>query len=206
MRKAVDVFGEWATKGKDEGMEKSHSIPVNEMLDFALGEIIDEGKSFDFLDLGCGNGWVVRQVAQHSLCRKAFGIDGAPEMIANAEDREGNAEYILADLNKYDSNVKYDLVHSMEVLYYLENPFIIIEKIANSWLNLHGRLIVGVDHYYENESSHSWQEKVGTRMLMFKEEEWIEAFTNSGLSQVESWRANKGDDWEGTLVITGIKI
>ena len=43
-------------------------------------------------------------------------------------------------------------------------------------------------------------------MLMFKEEEWIEAFTNSGLSQVESWRANKGDDWEGTLVITGIKI
>ena len=64
MRKAVDVFGEWATKGKDEGMEKSHSIPVNEMLDFALGEINVEGKSFDFLDLGCGNGWVVRQVAQ----------------------------------------------------------------------------------------------------------------------------------------------
>mgnify|MGYP001487498068 CR=1 FL=1 len=88
---------------------------------------------------------------------------------------------------------------------YLENPFLLIEKIANSWLNQHGRLIVGVDHYHENESSHSWQEKVGTRMLMFKEEEWIEAFTNSGLSQVKSWRANRSDDWEGTLVITGTK-
>ena len=81
MRKAVDVFGEWAIKGKDEGMEKSHSIPVNEMLDFALGEIKDEGKSFDFLDLGCGNGWVVRKFKDYSLCDDAHGLDGANHMI-----------------------------------------------------------------------------------------------------------------------------
>ena len=30
MRKATDVFGEWAEKGKDRGMEKPHAIPVDE--------------------------------------------------------------------------------------------------------------------------------------------------------------------------------
>ena len=38
MRKATDVFGEWAEKGKDIGMETGHSIAVDEMVTFALKE------------------------------------------------------------------------------------------------------------------------------------------------------------------------
>jgi len=206
MRRAVDVFGEWATKGKDEGMEKSHAVPVYSMLDFALSEFDEEDKYFNFLDLGCGNGWVVRQMARNPLCKKAVGIDGASQMISNAEKKGGNTEYILADINTYNSGNKYDFIHSMEVLYYLDKPFDTIKKIVDSWLNENGRLIIGIDHYYENSSSHSWQDKLGTRMLLLKEKEWIEAFTNSGLSQVDSWRENKSDNWEGTLVITGKKV
>tara|TARA_B110000240_G_scaffold172835_1_gene198184 strand:- start:295 stop:579 length:285 start_codon:yes stop_codon:yes gene_type:complete len=93
----------------------------------------------------------------------------------------------------------------MEVLYYLENPSEVIRKISNSWLNKNGRLIVGIDHYYENTSSHSWQEKVGTRMLMLREMEWIQFFEDAGLSEVESWHSNKHTDWAGTLVLTGKK-
>ena len=36
MKKATEVFGEWAVKGKDKGMEKSHALPVGAMLDFIL--------------------------------------------------------------------------------------------------------------------------------------------------------------------------
>ena len=96
MRKATDVFGEWAEKGKDKGMEKSHAIPVDEMIDFALKERLRIGKSFSFLDLGCGNGWVVRNVANNVRCNRAVGIDGAKQMISNAESRGGDTEYILA--------------------------------------------------------------------------------------------------------------
>ena len=47
-------------------------------------------------------------------------------------------------------------------------------------------MIVGLDHYHENIQSHSWQEDVGTRMHMFKAEEWVQMFEAAGFSQVES--------------------
>ena len=205
MKKATDVFGRWAEEGKDRGMEKSHAIPVDEMVNFALKERLSIDKSFSFLDLGCGNGWVVRNVAKNELCTRAVGIDGARQMISNAELRGGDTEYIVANINSYTSNQKYDVIHSMEVLYYLKEPSEVVRKISNSWLNEGGRLIVGIDHYYENTNSHSWQEKVGTRMLMLKESEWIQIFEMAGLNDVESWRSNKHADWAGTLVLTGKK-
>ena len=203
MKKATEVFGEWAVQGKDKGMEESHALPVGEMLDFSLSK---KKNKFTFLDLGCGNGWVVRKVAKNPLCFKAVGIDGAEKMISNAKSLSSDStEYILADIDTFQSKEKYDIIHSMEVLYYLENPKEVIKKISKDWLKDDGRLIIGIDHYYENTDSHSWQEKVGTRMLMLKEKDWIEMFKESGLKQIENWRANKNSEWEGTLVIAGKK-
>ena len=202
MKKATEVFGEWAVKGKDKGMEKSHALPVGAMLDF----ILPKKNKFTFLDLGCGNGWVVRKVAKNPLCSRAVGIDGAEKMILNAKSLSSDStDYILADIDLFQSKEKYDIIHSMEVLYYLDNPKEVIKKISNSWLEDNGRLIIGIDHYYENTASHSWQDKVGTRMLMFNEKEWILMFKEAGLQNVQSWRANKSSDWEGTLVITGVR-
>ena len=86
-----------------------------------------------------------------------------------------------------------------------EDPSEIVRKISDCWLNKGGRLIVGLDHYYENTDSHSWQEKVGTRMLMLKESEWVQIFEMAGFDKVKSWHSNKNTDWAGTLVITGKK-
>tara|TARA_B100000530_G_C15850163_1_gene444933 strand:+ start:383 stop:1000 length:618 start_codon:yes stop_codon:yes gene_type:complete len=205
MQKAINVFGAWAEQGKDIGMEKGHAEAVNEMLDFAIQEREELNKTFSFLDLGCGNGWVVRKVAENSICSDAHGIDGAAQMIANARKRAGDGKYILANIDEHEPTQKYDLIHSMEVLYYLEDPALILNKIANSWLNDGGRLIVGIDLYYENIDSHSWEEKVGTRMLMFKEAEWTDFFRQAAFSDVTSWRANPSTDWAGTLVLTGKK-
>jgi hypothetical protein len=93
----------------------------------------------------------------------------------------------------------------MEVLYYLKNPADVVSNIAKSWLNDNGRFIAGIDLYHENVDSHSWQEKVGTPMIMLKESEWIDIFKASGLKNVTSWRANQNRDWPGTLVLTGTK-
>ena len=204
VKKATDVFGEWAEKGKDVGMEEGHAIAVNEMLNFGLKERQNLEKNFSFLDVGCGNGWVVRKVINNSFCNRAMGIDGAKQMIAKAKSREGG-EYILADINSFNSDEKYDLIHSMEVLYYLKDPSIIVQKISESWLNEGGRFIAGIDLYYENTDSHSWQEKVGTPMLMLKESEWVKIFKMAGLREVESWRSNVNGEWPGTLVLTGKK-
>ena len=205
MQKAVDVFGAWAEQGKDIGMEKGHAAAVSEMLDFAIKERELLDKNFSFLDLGCGNGWAVRKVAENSKCSDAHGIDGAAQMIAKAREQGDSEEYILANIDEHEPIQTYDLIHSMEVLYYLENPAAILKKIANSWLNEGGRLIVGIDLYHENSDSHSWEAKVGTKMLMLKEAEWTDFFRQAGFSDIESWRANQTREWAGTLVLTGKK-
>tara|TARA_Y100000741_G_scaffold303155_1_gene244986 strand:- start:261 stop:881 length:621 start_codon:yes stop_codon:yes gene_type:complete len=205
MQKPTKIFSKWAEEGKDIGMEKGHSASVKDILDFALQERIDIGKNFSFLDLGCGNGWVARNVSKNSLCAKAVGIDGADQMIINAQKIGGQVEYILADINSYIPPRKFDLIHSMEVLYYLEDPAEKVKNFSNDWLEKEGRLIIGIDHYYENLDSHSWEEKVGTPMLMLKEAEWLAIFNESGLGDIKSWRSNQSKDWAGTLILTGIK-
>jgi SAM-dependent methyltransferase len=205
MRIATEVFGEWAEKGKDIGMEKGHALAVEDMISFATQERTNLKRNFSFLDLGCGNGWVVRMLENNQLCVRSVGIDGAKQMIEKAGEDTGKSEFLLENIDTYISPDKFDLIHSMEVLYYLENPALTVKKIADSWLNEGGRLIAGVDLYYENQESHSWEEKVGTKMMMLKEAEWIEIFSSAGLQEVESWRSNQSQDWAGTLVLTGKK-
>jgi 2-polyprenyl-3-methyl-5-hydroxy-6-metoxy-1,4-benzoquinol methylase len=205
MQKPTEIFGKWAEEGKDVGMEKGHATSVKDMLDFALQERTNIGKNFSFLDLGCGNGWVARNVSENSLCAKAVGIDGAEQMIINAKKIGGQVNYILADINSYVSPMKFDLIHSMEVIYYLDDPASKVKSLCDHWLEEQGRLIIGIDHYYENLDSHSWEEKVGTPMLMLKEAEWLDIFNESGLGDIKSWRSNQSKDWAGTLVLTGKK-
>jgi len=205
MRIATEVFGEWAEKGKDIGMEKGHALAVEDMISFATQERTNLKRNFSFLDLGCGNGWVVRMLENNQLCVRSVGIDGAKQMIEKAGEDTSKSEFLLENIDTYISPDKFDLIHSMEVLYYLENPALTVKKIADSWLNEGGRLIAGVDLYYENQESHSWEDRVGTKMMMLKEAEWMEIFSSAGLQKVESWRSNQSQDWAGTLVLTGKK-
>jgi len=205
MRIATEVFGEWADQGKDIGMEKGHALAVEDMISFAIQERASLKRNFSFLDLGCGNGWVVRKVENNPLCVRSVGIDGAKQMIQKAKNSDKKSEYLHENIDTYNSPEKFDLIHSMEVLYYLKNPALTLKNITDSWLNKGGRLIAGVDLYDENQESHSWEEKVGTKMMMLKEAEWMEIFSSAGLREVESWRSNQSQDWAGTLVLTGKK-
>ena len=203
MRKVRDVFDEWAESGKDLGMETGHADAVEEMLEFSLKERSKIGEQFSFLDLGCGNGWATRNVYREPLCNRAVGVDGANKMIINARSRGLGEHYVHADLATYDPKETFDLIHSMEFVYYLADPEELIYRIVNSWLNEGGRLIFGLDFYFENTESHTWPKKLNIPMFMLKEIEWINLFKATGLKEVISWRANKTIDWAGTLVITG---
>ena len=203
MREVRDVFDEWAESGKDLGMETGHADAVEEMLEFSLKERSEIGEQFSFLDLGCGNGWATRNVYREPLCNRAVGVDGANKMIINARSRGLGEHYVHADLATYDPKEKFDLIHSMEFVYYLADPEELIYRIVNSWLNEGGRLIFGLDFYFENAESHTWPKKLNIPMFMLKETEWINLFKATGLKEVTSWRANETTDWAGTLVITG---
>ena len=203
MRSATDVFSEWAQLGKDAGMESGHAPAVKEILGAAFDEWGDG--EFCSIDAGCGNGWVVRMLKMMPNCIDSMGVDGATSMIESAHQIDPSGTYIGADLSTWNPDQPVDLVHSMEVLYYLENIQEFLNRVYTHWLRDNGIFAFGIDHYYENIDSHSWQEKLGTKMLMLKEVDWIQIFKIAGLNEVESWRSNKDENWAGTLVITGKK-
>ena len=198
----IEVFDNWVTMGKDEGMKKNHSEAVNNMISFAT----KKSEPFHLIDAGCGNGWVVQKVSKLTHCISATGIDGASNMIAKAKTTDPTNNYICENLLQWSPKEKVDLVHSMEVFYYLENPENLIQHIYSKWLKEEGRLIIGLDFYQENPASHAWPEACGISIMqLFPELTWKNFFVNASFKEVESWKVGTKENWSGTLVLTGIK-
>lgn len=198
----INVFTNWVRSGKDEGMERNHSSSVKNMMDFATKEV----NNYSFIDAGCGNGWVVRNIARNPSCKSAIGVDGSSDMIEKAKGLDTKSNYYCADLMDWKPEQKADLVHSMEVFYYFEKPELLIQHIYNKWIKSGGRLIMGIDFYKENIPSHSWPEDCSISIMkMFSEKEWVRFFKNAGFIDIKSWRHGKKDEWEGTLIVTGIR-
>ena len=130
MKHPTEVFDEWAIIGKDKGMEASHSASVSEILDFAISQIEKNCAEFKFLDFGCGNGWVIRKVSENKKCEKAIGVDGSKKMIAKAKKLLPRHEYHCADIMTWRPHEKVNIVHSMEVIYYVEDPKKLINDIV----------------------------------------------------------------------------
>ena len=126
-------------------------------------------------------------------------------MINKAKKLDDKNKYYCEDLLKWIPQSKVDIVLSMEVFYYFENPGLLIKHINNNWIKSGGRLIMGVDYYQENVASHSWQKDCDISIMkLHSEKEWKGFFDNAGLKDVKSWRNGQDKEWAGTLVVTGI--
>ena len=202
-RPATDVFHDWALRGKDEGMERGHAQSVAEMIDFISVKSEQRGTNFSAVDVGCGNGWVVRILADIQLCQQAIGIDGAKAMIEKAESIDNENQYIFAGLPDYSPIEKFDYIHSMEFLYYLEEPEKMLQVFYDDWLKEGGWAVIGIDHYMENEDSLSWPEHVGVNMATRTINQWEGAWKKAGFNNVEHWIA--GGKEGVTLVFVGQK-
>ena len=131
-------------------MERGHAASVEVMLERLLD---GWNRPFTAVDIGCGNGWVVRRLAAHQHCTQAVGVDGAPSMIAKAQAVDPKGNYVEAMLPDWKPDDAVDLVHTMECLYYLDDPLGFLLTLHDDWMKPGGRLVVGVDHYTENPAS-----------------------------------------------------
>ena len=115
MDKTAKYFDHWANIGKSEDMEKGHGTTVNKFLDKISFE-----KKFSFLDIGCGNGWVVKKMSQLDACTKAIGIDKSKNMISKAKKTKisSKEKYYITNLESSRFSTKLDVIFSMESLYY----------------------------------------------------------------------------------------
>lgn len=190
-----------------EQMEKGHKRSVAKILESAKLK----RKNFSFLDVGCGNGWVVRRVAADPHCTRSIGIDASAGMIQSAKShiqskKEG---YFCADIEQWSSRSKFDCVFSMESLYYaksMEGALVSVYKL----LKPKGVFLCGTDFYSENTGTTRWTSSMGIKMHLLSISEWRNLFTNAGFKT--QYKHIRDPDsrlvWRqkmGTLFLTGVK-
>ncbi len=206
MINAIKLFNQWVDSGKDNGMILNHAPSVEFMLKLIPDKILEN--DFSFMDLGCGNGWVVKQVSEYEKCIYALGLDGAEKMIKKARSIDTQSQYLEIDINNLDllqSNNNslirnFDIIFSMEVLYYLESPKKTLQHIYSQILKKGGCCIIGIDHYLENTASLSWKKDLNVYMVTHSIQEWKDLFIQAGFQQVKTYQCGQNKGWEGTLV------
>ena len=146
-------------------------------------------------------------MAKNNKCSFAAGVDGSVNMIAKAKSVDEIGNYFCQDIRQWMPEMTFDIVHSMEVFYYLENPDTLIQNIFDFWLNPKGKLIMGIDFYYENTSCHNWQEDCGVNIMqLLPINTWVNFFRKAGFKNVSARHLSVKEDWEGTLVVMGEKL
>ena len=200
------TFDKWAQNGRAELMEKEHGKNVSKFL-----HTISFEKPFTFLDVGCGNGWVVRKIAEESNCKKSIGIDKSKKMIIESKKKNTNKkeEFFHTDIESWKRVTKFDIVFSMESLYYADSIELALKKIFKL-LKPGGQFFCGTDFYTDNKATAKWAKIMKIQMHLHSKKEWKEFFQNTGFKvktkQVKDLKNSK--KWKrelGTLFIIGTK-
>jgi len=206
MDKVRTTFDEWAKNGRSELMEKEHSKTVLKLLNSIRFE-----KPFSFLDVGCGNGWVVRKISQIQNCKKAVGIDKSKNMItkANSKKKSSKENYFRTDILSWKFNGKFDYIFSMESLYYSTPMESALKKIYKL-LKPGGQFFCGTDFYSDNKATIQWSKKMNIPLDLRSKKQWKKMFEGIGFEtktkQVRDHSNRK--KWKrefGTLFIIGKK-
>ncbi len=206
MDKVRKTFDKWAQNGKAELMEIEHGTNVLRFL-----KSISFNKPFTFLDVGCGNGWVIRRIAAEKNCKKAIGIDKSKKMIIQSKKKAKNKkeEFIHTDIESMRYKGKFDFVFSMESIYYADSIEIALEKIYKL-LKPRGQFFCGTDFYTDNKATTRWAKIMKIQMHLHSKKEWRKFFKETGFEvkteHLKDLKSKKKWKHEyGTLFITGTK-
>ena len=199
------TFDRWAADGRDDKLARGHRHSVHTILDS-----MDWSEPFSFLDVGCGNGWVVRRMASYDTCTRAVGIDKSSGMIGRAWSMASRPaeDYYVSALEDWSSD-PFDVVFSMESLYYSTSVPNAMSHV-HSLLRPGGTFVCGTDYYKENTETAVWGEMMGLPLQLHSEREWTSMFKQAGFetSAQHVTNSNGKARWQreiGTLFLVGMR-
>jgi len=180
-------FNEWARRGAGAKMEDAHQYAGKKVLDR-----IEIGYDQSFIDLGCGNGWAVRFVAQRvptiGLC---VGVDVAEELVNEARRISAGkypVKFLVAPMEALPfGESSFNHAFSMEAFYYVEDPLVALKAVWKL-LKMGGRFHLVIDFYKENPMSAAWQADIPIKMHFLSEAEWVQLFNQAGFADVKGER------------------
>ena len=201
--KATEVFNNWAQNGKDDGMKKNHFSSYVHIKNIIHSKF-NKKNNLEIADVGCGNGWAAHDLLKEKYISKAFGFDGAEKMIEKAKIAYKEPAFKLSNLNRWNPGQKFDVIYSMEVIYYLNDPNDFIAQCCLKWLKPGGLFIAGIDHYKENTPSLSWASDLNVKMKTKTKKDWKKILIQNKLEDCNIMQVNEKKDWKGTLIFWGV--
>lgn len=179
-------FNDWARAGRGEGMEKGHR-PVGEQ---AI-ELMALPSTARVLDVGCGNGWATRLMAEKARDGRVAGIDIADEMIRLARETSAslsNVEFRVTSAEKLPFlDGEFTHAFSMESLYYYADIRGALREIKRV-LAPGGLFVTVVDLYKENVPSHQWVDQLKVPVQLLSRADYRSLFERAGFVKVHDRR------------------
>ncbi len=114
-------------------------------------ELIKLLKTLEFktvFEVGCGFGRITELINNNFIIEKYDAIDISEEQIKNARVKNPGVNFLVGDLLKYDTPLKYDLVIASELLMHLP-PNLITETIIKL-ISITKKDLVHIDYYRDN--------------------------------------------------------
>ncbi|MES3517130.1 MAG: class I SAM-dependent methyltransferase [Natronomonas sp.] len=175
-------FDEWATAGRDRGMERRHWHTAKH----ALARMpVESGDTV--LDFGCGSGYAARALVEADDAGRAYGIDGAPKMSKNAREYTDHDDiaFLVGDFESLPfAENSIDHAFSMEAFYYARNPIAALSELRRV-LRSGGTFYCAVNYFEENVHTHGWQDSIDIEMTRWNYAEYREAFREAGFYVAE---------------------
>ena len=177
-----DTFDCWVRSGKAAGMERRHKRIAELML-----AQIDMPSTARVLDVGCGDGWVARLLADQLEDGAFVGIDISNEMIQTARrtcDHLDNVLFAPAPAEQIPWAEDYFThVLSIESAYYWPEINLASREIHRVTA-YGGSFHVLINYYTENSFSEGWDTEAGLKMHRLGRDEWAGVFRESGFHDV----------------------
>ncbi len=175
-------FNTWAEAGKGESMEKEHRPivePMLAMMRLAPKDIV--------LDVGCGGGWLVRELASRVPQGRAIGMDLSDEMVERgrrASSSAKNTEFIVGNVDAIPREASsFDKVVSVESSYYWPDPAAGIREIFRV-LRAGGAAWILINYFRDNPYCHQWAKLIPIPMHLLSGDEWAGLFRNAGFKEI----------------------
>lgn len=175
-------FDQWATTGRDRGMEKRHWHTAKK----ALARLpVEQGETV--LDLGTGSGYALRALRETQAVGNSVGLDGSPEMVQNAREYTDDPllSFVHGDFHQLPfADNAIDHIWSMEAFYYAQKPIRVLKEIQRV-LRSGGTFFCAVNFFEESQHTHEWQDRISVEMQLWDRKRYRERFNEGGLYVAE---------------------
>jgi|SRR5579859_1107300 len=178
-------FNRWARQGRGESMEQHHA-PMAE----AMCARMELGAKDRILELGCGEGWACRLMADRAgPASSVVGIDISNEMICRAWEKSRsfpNLTYHCGSAEQIPGRDDYfTKVVSIEAFYYFERQEQVLRELRRV-VKPGGQLYLLMCLYRDDPQTKSWFEDVGLPVHNRSRTEYEDMLRRAGWVDVNS--------------------